>query len=52
MQYAMPGPAGQPCWKLVEDAGCPASGQKVEVDRGGAAAPDDMLLDVNCLTLR
>jgi hypothetical protein len=46
-----PGPGGGPCWNLVEDrAGCMVAGHRIDVDRQGAPAPEDTLLDVNCAT--
>jgi hypothetical protein len=51
---ACPGPAGgQPCWSLVADpTSCAASGYRVDVERGGAAVPEDTMLDVSCLVTK
>jgi hypothetical protein len=39
--------AAAPCWRLIDDAACPGA-QRLEVDRGGTAAPDGLMTAVDC----
>lgn len=40
--------SGRPCWRVIDDAAC-ASGQGLEVDRGGASGPEDGVIHVQCV---
>lgn len=45
-----PTTGGKPCWTLVEDPMCTASGLRVQIDRAGAPEPGNGQLSVKCLT--
>jgi hypothetical protein len=41
---------GKPCWTVVKDPMCTASGYRIEVDRGGTTVPPGTLQSIKCLT--
>jgi hypothetical protein len=40
---------GIPCWRIIDDAECSATGQRIEIDRGGALPPEDGTIDLQCV---
>jgi hypothetical protein len=38
-----------PCWRVVADAECDVSMQRLEIDRGGAEPPEDGTIEIQCV---